>query len=215
MKTLEKDYEFSVQISDFDWDDESQLSKIQSDQFIIVPFFSEGLSMFAIETKSASPESALGDLESFLSEQLPQVKIIRIDLDLVSLSQISERIDVSREAVRLWARGERRESFPKPFTSAGQSLLWAWSNVFDWLSSEEVDSFAQPLPINLVERMNGVYARNRITLELGWPLRQTQRTQRYSGQLSKESLATPARSLRGKMKYGAPLTLTIGEKKAL
>ena len=67
----------------------------------------------------------------------PKIRIKRFDLDLVSLSQIAERLDVTREAVRLWASGKRRDGFPTPFTSAGQSLLWAWSEVFDWLSPEE------------------------------------------------------------------------------
>lgn len=215
MKTLEQEYEFSVQITDFDWADETQLLRLKSDQFTIIPFCSEGLSMFSIETSANAPELALKNLESFLRDQIPQIGVIRIDPDLVSLSQISERLDVTREAVRLWARGERREGFPKPFTSAGQSLLWAWANVFEWLAPEEVKGFARPLPIDLVERANGIYARNRITMSLGWPLRQTQRTQRYSAQLAKSSLEAPARSLKGKVNYGPPLSLTIDEKKAL
>ena len=92
------------------------------------------------------------------------IKIKRIDLDLVSLSQIAERLDVTREAVRLWATGELRKGFPEPFTSAGQSLLWAWSEVFDWLTEEEIQDDSHPIPINLIERSNGVYARDRMAI---------------------------------------------------
>jgi hypothetical protein len=215
VKTSNREYEFSVHINGFDWSDEAVISKLVGDQFALVPFASEGLSMFRVATSAMTAEQALKGLRLFLNDQLPQIRIIRIDPELVSLSQISEQIDVTREAVRLWARGERREGFPTPYTSSGQSLLWAWSQIFDWLSDEEVRGLARPLPIDLIERTNGIYARERMTTELGWPLRQTQRTQRYSGQLGTSKMGISPRSLHGTMKYGPALSLTLEDKEAL
>lgn len=132
--------------------------------------------MLGIEMVAESPESAVDEFKSFLGKNESGIKIKRIDLDLVSLSQIAERLDVSREAVRLWATGLRRKNFPGPFTSAGQSLLWAWSDVFNWLTEEEIQDTAHPLPTNLIERSNGVYARDRKTADLGWKISSPQKS---------------------------------------
>lgn len=158
---MKRNYEFSVQVTELDIKNESQLKKLKNDTITIVPFASNGLIMLSVEIAAESPESAFNAFKSFLHEYASDIKIKRVDLDLVSLSQIAERLDVTREAVRLWAIGERRKGFPEPFTSAGQSLLWAWSEVFGWLTEEEIQDDPLPLPINLIEHSNGVYARDR------------------------------------------------------
>lgn len=161
MRKLKRNYEFSVQVTGLDIKNKSQLKQLKNDAITIVPFASNGLILLSVEITAESPESAFSAFKSFLSEYASDIKIKRVDLDLVSLSQIAERLDVTREAVRLWAIGERRKGFPEPFTSAGQSLLWAWSEVFDWLTEEEIQDDPLPLPINLIEHSNGVYARDR------------------------------------------------------
>ena len=158
---MKRSYEFSVQVTGLDIENKPQLKQLKNDTITVVPFASDGLIMLGIEMAAESPESAFNEFKSFLNKYANKIKIKRVDLDLVSLSQIAERLDVTREAVRLWATGERRQDFPEPFTSAGQSLLWAWSEVFDWLTEEEIQDDPFPLPINLIERLNGVYARDR------------------------------------------------------
>ncbi|MDP1712056.1 MAG: hypothetical protein Q8K86_06330 [Candidatus Nanopelagicaceae bacterium] len=158
---MKRNYEFSVQVTGLDIENKSQLKQLKNDTITVVPFASDGLIMLGIELAAESPESAFIEFKSFLNKCASNIKIKRVDLDLVSLSQIAERLNVTREAVRLWATGERRQDFPAPFTSAGQSLLWAWSDVFDWLTEEEIQDDPLPLPINLIERSNGVYAQDR------------------------------------------------------
>ncbi len=158
---MKRNYEFSVQVTGLEIENKSQLKLLKNDTITVVPFASDGLIMLGIEMAAESPESAFNEFKSFLNRYANNIKIKRIDLDLVSLSQIAGRLDVTREAVRLWATGERRKGFPEPFASAGQSLLWAWSEVFDWLSEEEIQDDPLPLPINLIERLNGAYARDR------------------------------------------------------
>lgn len=158
---MKRNYEFSVHVTGLDIENKPQLNQLKSDTITVVPFASDGLIMLGIGLAAESPESAFNEFKSFLNKYANNIKIKRVDLDLVSLSQIAERLDVTREAVRLWATGERRQDFPIPFTSAGQSLLWAWSEVFDWLTEEEMQADPLPLPINLIESLNGVYARDR------------------------------------------------------
>ena len=57
-----------------------------------------------------------------------------VDLDLY-LCHNCRTLDVTREAVRL-GPSDNAVKVSEPFTSAGQSLLWAWSDVFDWLTEE-------------------------------------------------------------------------------
>ncbi|WP_340150004.1 hypothetical protein [uncultured Sneathiella sp.] len=63
------------------------------------------------------------------------VKIERIEPDyLVSLSEIAERSNLSRQRISLYAKGERLEEFPHPtvkFTS--NHPLWDWYQVAEWL----------------------------------------------------------------------------------
>lgn len=158
---MKRNYEFSVHVTGLNIENKPQLRQLKNDTITIVPFASDGLITLGIEMAAESPESAFNEFKSFLNKYANNIKIKRVDLDLVSLSQIAERLDVTREAVRLWATGERRQDFPEPFTSAGQSLLWAWSEVFDWLTEEEIQDDPLPLPINLIESLNGVYARDR------------------------------------------------------
>jgi len=161
VEKMKREYEFSVQVTGLDIENKSQLKQLKNDTIAVVPFASDDLIMLNVEMTANSPESAFNEFKSFLNEYASEIKIKRVDLDLVSLSQIAERLDVTREAVRLWAIGQRRKDFPEPFTSAGQSLLWAWSDVFDWLTEEEVQDDPLPLPINLIEHWNGAYARDR------------------------------------------------------
>jgi hypothetical protein len=55
--------------------------------------------------------------------------------NMVTLAQIAERAGVSREAVRLWATGQRRNGgFPAPdFKTPAGEKIWDWQAVSSWL----------------------------------------------------------------------------------
>lgn len=76
--------------------------------------------------------SAITDAESVAG-----LRVVRIaDLDLVSMSEIAERIGRSRECVRLWVTGARGPGgFPSPVNDPDSRYrFWRWSAVSDWLS---------------------------------------------------------------------------------
>lgn len=55
--------------------------------------------------------------------------------DLVTESETAERLNVKRQAVSLWIKGERRTRlpFPKPIMKLSErSPLWSWSDIIDW-----------------------------------------------------------------------------------
>ena len=53
--------------------------------------------------------------------------------DLVNANAIAERSGKTRQAVRLWTRGERGKDFPPPVTKVGDSPVWSWASVAEWL----------------------------------------------------------------------------------
>lgn len=78
-------------------------------------------------------------------ESVPGFKVLSIDVDdLVTASEIAERLEVSREYVRLLAAGERGDgSFPEPGERANsRNPLWRWVDVARWasLATEEEEA---------------------------------------------------------------------------
>jgi hypothetical protein len=73
-------------------------------------------------------------------EKVPGLRAIGLVCDsMVTLLGISERAGVSREAVRLWASGQRGPGgFPRPvmITPGGESV-WEWEQVEPWLLEHE------------------------------------------------------------------------------
>jgi hypothetical protein len=65
--------------------------------------------------------------------------VIELDLELVGVTDIANRVDVTREAVRLWVKGARGPGdFPECVGSIGggergSRQIWPWSEVNEWL----------------------------------------------------------------------------------
>ena len=74
--------------------------------------------------------SALGQVES-----VPGVRVARVEPDdLVTMSEIAQRLGRSRESVRLLVSGERGPGgFPPPASHLkARTRLWRWSEVAAW-----------------------------------------------------------------------------------
>jgi hypothetical protein len=71
-------------------------------------------------------------------ERVPGVRVVHVDGDLVTASEIAERIGKTRQAVQLMAVGERGPGrFPAPVVGASsQTRLWRWVDVLAWLGGE-------------------------------------------------------------------------------
>jgi hypothetical protein len=54
--------------------------------------------------------------------------------DLVNITDIADRVGVTREAVRHWAGGKRRVGeFPRPLDAPGGQKIWEWASVHSWV----------------------------------------------------------------------------------
>jgi len=93
--------------------------------------------------------------------QATGARVVRVEPDpLVSVSDIAERIDASRQAVSLWTLGKRGPGkFPAPVVRVNSDTpLWDWTGVARWLYlNDKLDD-----PRIIVEAAIVSYANNAI-----------------------------------------------------
>lgn len=82
------------------------------------------------ETFADAVRSALEEVES-----VSGLRVLRVEPDdLVTMSEIAERLGRTRESIRLLVSGQRgRGDFPAPISHLrSRSRLWRWSEVSEW-----------------------------------------------------------------------------------
>lgn len=86
-------------------------------------------------------------LEEAVISAIRDVKSSSIDIDVASVapenlvteSEIANRLNMSRQTISLWIKGERRKLFPHPVMHVSQkSPLWSWHEVVTWLFRNEL-----------------------------------------------------------------------------
>ncbi|MFC4270740.1 hypothetical protein GQF03_03330 [Sneathiella chungangensis] len=95
--------------------------------------FQKGVIIAEFEREAESFAKAIASACSQLHQT--GLKIERIEPDyLVSLSEIAERSDLSKQAISYYIKGERLEGFPLPAAKVtSKHPLWDWYQVADWL----------------------------------------------------------------------------------
>lgn len=87
---------------------------------------------------------------------------------LVTLSDIAERVSLTKQSISLLASGERgRGGFPKPVLKiSNKSPLWRWSSVAEWLYKQgKIKDQSMVENANFLEEVNiALDLRNRETL---------------------------------------------------
>ncbi len=90
-------------------------------------------------------------------ERVSGVRVVHVDGDLVTASEIAERIGKTRQAVQLMAAGQRGPGrFPTPVVGASsQTRLWRWVDVLTWLGGEWSSQVPEALEVAKVNhRLN-------------------------------------------------------------
>lgn len=86
-------------------------------------------------------------LEEAVISAIKDVRSASVDMDVASVqpgnlvteSEMAKRLNVSRQVVSLWIKGERRKHFPPPLMRISEkSWLWDWSQVTQWLFANEI-----------------------------------------------------------------------------
>lgn len=132
----EADYEFLFIVDGVSIDDDEAVAVLTED-FDAVLSWNRGCCRLAVSGEGAGPRDALGKLLSRISAALPGLRIVRLDPELVGVSDIAQRTGHSRQNIQQWVNGERNAGrpFPPPEGCAGRSLVWRWPDVNDWLRS--------------------------------------------------------------------------------
>jgi predicted DNA-binding transcriptional regulator AlpA len=98
----------------------------------------------AVSGEGTGASDALQKLLNRVVVAAPGLRLVRLDADLVGVSDIAERTGHTRQNVQQWVNGERNgdRPFPPPEGSAGRSLIWRWAEVNAWLKPLGLDDRA-------------------------------------------------------------------------
>lgn len=130
----EREYEFVLVVEGVSIDDDEAVATLAG-SFDGVLSWNRGLYRLAVSGAGRDSYEAASRLVSRLKAALPGLRVIRLDPELVGVSDIAQRIGHSRQNVQQWVNGERNASrpFPAPEGCAGRSLVWRWADVNEWL----------------------------------------------------------------------------------
>lgn len=86
------------------------------------------------------------------------LRVERVEPDhLVSLSEIADRADLSRQAIHLYAKGDRGQGFPHPVAKiTSKHPLWDWCEVADWLFQKNLLTLESVIQARIVKEANVV-----------------------------------------------------------
>lgn len=80
-----------------------------------------------------------------IEQRIHGVRVVATERDPVNVTEIANRVGVSREAVRKWARSD---DFPEPdgFLESASMDYWSWTKVVTWLWEQRRIDMDEQLP---------------------------------------------------------------------
>ncbi len=93
-----------------------------------------GVTTVRVKIRAPGPAAAVSQLVERVTKAAPAAIPLRVDPDLVSVSDIARRVGRTRESVRLLVDGKRGPGgFPPPLGVVGEGIrVWQWSAVLEW-----------------------------------------------------------------------------------
>lgn len=130
-------YKFRLQFANVDLEDFDVLEALAEIPDVL--WSEDTIGVFATATVAAvSGVQAVRQVVVAVCSAVPNAKPLRLDQDLVSTTDIADRIGVSRETVRVWTSGvaKRKGRFPAPRGCvSGDIKVWGWAEVAEWLDA--------------------------------------------------------------------------------
>jgi hypothetical protein len=133
-------YKIGLVVTGVDLADEATLAQIASSQLDDLVWTEiDGRVIAVLYTDETDPDCVVVDTKHRVEHALRGARVVRVDDDLVGISDIATRAGVNRETVRTWTTGERGPGdFPAPRGSIGggtrgPSKVWSWPDVASWL----------------------------------------------------------------------------------
>src|SRR3954454_19006508 len=87
--------------------DDERATCILIDEFDAIFSESRGVTRLAVSAEGLDPLNALSGLLIRLAQRLPELRVLRLDPDLVGVPDIAERTGRSRQNVQQWVDGDR------------------------------------------------------------------------------------------------------------
>ncbi|MEV7779931.1 hypothetical protein [Kitasatospora sp. NPDC088351] len=148
------EYEFTFVVAGVDVDDDSAVETLREQMdAMLARAGSLNLLTVAFDGDTAV-QAALGAV-SVAHATLPQLRVLRLDRDLVGIHEIADRTDRTRQNVAQWINGSRKSGgtpFPPPEGTAGRSQVWLWTEVNQWLAQHGLaDDIAYPTREEMTE----------------------------------------------------------------
>lgn len=147
-------YGFAAVVAGLDVEDFAQLDRLFTEDFDMSPGDIDGVTTLEVEVEAPSGEDALKTFHDHIC-RVGGITVERIDEDLVNISEIAVRLDVSRETPRSWLKAGSDVGFPFPkhrtiVGSPGKpQKLWCWADVYAWASTTGRGSIEdQPVPLD-------------------------------------------------------------------
>ncbi|MBT2395051.1 hypothetical protein J7E89_03470 [Streptomyces sp. ISL-100] len=130
------EYEFLFVVDGISVDDDVAVGII-FDEFDGLLTRHRGKHLLDVSESGDSAIDAAHRLVVRLRRELPKLRLLRLDPDLVGVADIAERAGRSRQNVLQWVNGERHKDaapFPDPEGTVGRSLVWRWAEINAWLA---------------------------------------------------------------------------------
>lgn len=100
------------------------------------------------------------------------LSICHVDLDLVDAPEIATRLEVKRQAVHLWATGQRGSGFPRPAGSPGGKRIWVWNEIVEWARENQNSTETPGLSRDEIALVDAFLAeRRRPITARAWPVK--------------------------------------------
>lgn len=100
---------------------------------------------------------------------LPRLELLgfsisRVDQDLVDGPEIASRLEVSRQAVQLWAKGTRGSGFPHPIGVPGGKRIWTWGQITEWAARGQRLNESKALTLDEAAQIDALLVQRRLSV---------------------------------------------------
>jgi len=116
--------------------------------------YQKGVIIIEFNRKAVSFSQAV--ISACESVRAAGAKIERIEPDhLVSLSEMADRCELTKQALSLYTEAKRGEGFPNPTARVtSKHPLWDWSEVAEWLYAQQKLSLEAVIQARIVKEAN-------------------------------------------------------------
>ena len=128
------EFSFEVLFMGLDINDEGVLAALAQAGAVAADSHDEQTVRVAASVTAPNAVRAATAFIADVQNVLPKAEPVMVARDLVDITDIAERVGVTRETVRHWADGKRRAGqFPAPLATPGGQRIWEWAPVNAWL----------------------------------------------------------------------------------